>query len=91
VRFYFHIRRQEHLAADEEGQEFSSITEARMAAIAALCEIAGETLKGLDAVDVDAIEITTVEGRAVGTVTMMEAIRPFLRSVNSGEPGTEPS
>ena len=83
TRYYFNIRRPTCLFLDEEGQEFESINEARTVAISSLCEIAGDSLRGADPVDIHAIEITNADGLVVGEVTMAEAVLPLLPDMSS--------
>jgi hypothetical protein len=80
TRYFFNIRRSAGLSLDEEGQLLSSATDARFAAISALCEIAGDSLRALNKIDVVSIEISTADGRQVEAVTMLEAIGPLLPS-----------
>lgn len=86
TRYFFNIQRQTGLCIDEEGQEFTSITEAHMAAISSLCEIAGDSLKAADPVEVYAIDVTNAAGTVVRSVTMTEAVWPLLPDHQTGPP-----
>ncbi|SES42678.1 hypothetical protein [Rhizobium sp. NFR03] len=78
TRYFFNIRRRTSLCIDEEGQEFASFAEAYMGAISSLCEIAGDSLKTADPVEVYAIEVTDTAGAVLHSVTMTEAVLPLL-------------
>jgi hypothetical protein len=85
TRYFFNIQRHSSLCVDTEGQEFPSIAEAHVAAIAALCEIAGDSLRAIDPIEVHAIDVADAAGTVFRSITMTEALDPLLPDKRPGK------
>lgn len=77
-KFYLHLQRDDEQIQDQEGQEFRSVEEAHAAAMAALCEIAGDAIKASEQVALEAILMEDDTGKLVAKVTTRQALQPLM-------------
>ena len=73
-RFYMNIRHGDELLADDEGQEFSSLDEARAEAVMSARELMAEKVASGKKPANSRFEITDASGRLVLTMPFWEAI-----------------
>jgi hypothetical protein len=89
-KFYLHLQRDDEQIPDEEGQDFGSFEEARAAAMAALCEIAGDAIKASELVVLEAILMEDDTGKLVAKVTTGQALQPLLPTLTLLPDGAAP-
>jgi hypothetical protein len=78
-RFYFHLRRERELVADDEGSELPNVTAARREAEQGARELLAEAVKtGSDTIP-DAFIVTDEHGREVDTVLLATLLPKRLR------------
>jgi hypothetical protein len=78
-RFYFHLRREGELVADDEGTELPSVTAARREAEQGAREMLAEAIKsGRDTIP-DAFIVADEHGREVDTVLLATLLPKPLR------------
>jgi uncharacterized protein DUF6894 len=79
TRFYFHVRRGEHIATDTEGTECADIGAAREQALSSAREILAAAIKAAKSGTPDCFIIADGSGRELMTVAFNEALPEGLR------------
>lgn len=77
-RYFFHLRHADGTLADEEGDEFGTLEEAKSHAIEAVRELLAERIKRGDTVNDDYMDATDEVGLLYFSVSFLEVVKAQL-------------
>lgn len=79
-RYFFHLRHADVIVADEEGDEFDSLDEAKSSAVDAVRELVADLIKRGESVNDDYMDVTDEGGRQYFSVSFLEVVKAQLRN-----------
>ncbi len=77
-RYFFHLRHADGTLADEEGDEFDTLEQAKSHALEAVRELLAERIKRGNTVNDDFMDATDEGGRVYFSVSFLEVVKAQL-------------